>query len=42
MSFREVLDTVLKVTGRKRLLVPLPFPWRASSAIAGCNCRRRR
>jgi NADH dehydrogenase len=25
MSFRDVLDYVLKVTGRKRLLVPLPF-----------------
>jgi uncharacterized protein YbjT (DUF2867 family) len=26
MSFRQVLEYVLKVTGRKRLLLPLPFP----------------
>ena len=25
MSFRQVLEYVLKVTGRKRLLLPLPF-----------------
>ncbi len=26
LSFREILEYVLKVTGRNRLLVPLPFP----------------
>jgi NADH dehydrogenase len=36
MSFREVLEYVLKVTGRSRLLVPLPFPVaRIIGTIAG-------
>lgn len=32
MSFRQVLEYVLKVTGRKRVLAPLPFPL---AAMAG-------
>ncbi len=36
MTFRQVLEYVLKETGRKRLLVPLPFPLaRAVGIIAG-------
>lgn len=36
MTFRQLLQYVLKVTGRKRLLVPLPFPVaRAVGLIAG-------
>jgi NADH dehydrogenase len=36
MSFKEILQLVLKVTGRKRLLVPLPFPIaRMIGSIAG-------
>jgi NADH dehydrogenase len=35
-SFREILQYVLKETGRKRLLVPLPFPIaRIFGAVAG-------
>jgi NADH dehydrogenase len=36
MSFREIMELVLKVTHRKRLLVPLPFPLaRIQAALLG-------
>ena len=41
MTFRELMELILKITNRKRPLVPLPFGLATLQARFSSSCRTR-